>query len=360
MRFGPTGVAAQVGASKNGALADRSCEAHLSWGKQSLAVAVRAAQSDLDAFAVDVGLGSPVATFQVKDHIENCCSEYRLYSLTRPPRLLRTITGGSYFAAADTDLDGRVEIWSDDAAAIDGFEDLSPGEILPPPLILRLQRGRLQDVSAEFREYFDKQIEHLRGQLTQEQLTAFKKSDGRLLSATLGDAERMHSLRATKAEILEIVLLYVYSGRNADAWHSLADMWPASDVQRIRTEIMKLYDSGIRRQCETGIRENPARKKNRAAVLDLIGDETGQNKGIVQPQAILLEHPAPINSGDPGEIEINLLIDAAGKVRTANAHGKSNSGQELVEATKQWKFVPALQNGRAVACWQRILVSSKE
>jgi len=49
---------------------------------------------------------------------------YKIYSLREPPALLRSISGGEFFSAADTDLDGRVEIWTDDAASVTSFDNL--------------------------------------------------------------------------------------------------------------------------------------------------------------------------------------------------------------------------------------------
>ena len=125
----PTGVNVQVTAARTGELATRTCAATLSWEKHSLPVTASAPQVDLDSFGVDLGLGVPVATFQVKKSANDCCMEYQIYSLEKPPRLLRTLTGGDFFSAADTDLDGRVEIWTHDAASADSFENLSLGEL---------------------------------------------------------------------------------------------------------------------------------------------------------------------------------------------------------------------------------------
>jgi hypothetical protein len=129
-RFQSTGVTVQVGASRNGELATRNCEAVLTWKKHTLPIATSASQIDIDEFGADVGLGEPVVAFQVKKLERDCCREYQIYLLRAPPHLLQTITGGESFRAADTDLDGRVEIWTDDAAAVDGVESLSLGNWL--------------------------------------------------------------------------------------------------------------------------------------------------------------------------------------------------------------------------------------
>jgi len=146
-----TGVTVQVRAARTGELATRTCEATLAWNKDSLIIATNAPQIDVDTFGVDLGLGVPVTTFQVKKSGNGCCMEYQVYSLGRPPRLLRTVTGGDFFSAADTDLDGRVEIWTNDAAAVEGFENLGPAELdSAPTIVLRFAHGELLDASSEF------------------------------------------------------------------------------------------------------------------------------------------------------------------------------------------------------------------
>jgi hypothetical protein len=89
--------------------------------------------------------------------------EYRIYSLEKPPRLLRTITGGEFFTTSDVDLDGSVEIWTNDAAAVDGFENLALSELdSAPSVVFRFAHDRLVDVSAEFSSYFDDEIAGIR------------------------------------------------------------------------------------------------------------------------------------------------------------------------------------------------------
>src|ERR1039458_10268033 len=123
-----TGVKVHVGASHTGGpatLATRTCAATLNWENQQLLVASNASQLDLDAFGVDFGDGIPAAAFQVKKTDASCCVEYRIYSIEKPPRLLRTITGGEFFIASDIDLDGSIEIWTNDGALADGLVALS-------------------------------------------------------------------------------------------------------------------------------------------------------------------------------------------------------------------------------------------
>src|SRR5260370_16829024 len=93
------GVKVRVGAAKKDGLARRLCEAAMSWDQHHEVVATDAFQLDVDAFGVDLGVGAPVATLQVKKSSADCCMTYLIYSLQHPSRLLRTITGGASFSA---------------------------------------------------------------------------------------------------------------------------------------------------------------------------------------------------------------------------------------------------------------------
>src|SRR5205085_4218367 len=120
-----TGVTLHVGAARNGELATRACAATLSWGKQQVTVATGASQLDVDGFGIDLGFGVPVTALQMRQSAADCCMTYQIYSLKAPLHLLRSITGGDFFNASDRDLDGSVEIWTGDAAAVNGLENLT-------------------------------------------------------------------------------------------------------------------------------------------------------------------------------------------------------------------------------------------
>ncbi|MGH9502003.1 MAG: hypothetical protein ACRD20_04045 [Terriglobales bacterium] len=361
----PSGVAVRVKAARNGALATRACEATLGWNKDTLTVATLASQIDLDAWGVDLGLGVPVAAFQLKKSDADCCMEYQVYSLNKPPRLLRTITGGEFFNAADTDLDGRIEIWTNDAGAVRGFDNLTTIELEAPPLVLRFERGALLDVSSEFQDYFDRQIARMAKELDAEALRDFKSSDGKLSPNTPLPAERLHQLRGVKAKILGIVWCYLYSGREPQAWSSLAEMWPTEDVGRIRAAIVSARAKGISAQVDgvsTGI---PRKRNKRAPVFDAISESSGTRLEVVPPEPILLRHPPlpeiPDQDASPSELLLELVIDSAGKVRSAEPAGKATSADAvLIPAAAGWKFIPAFKDGRAVASRMRLAVSLRQ
>lgn len=365
-----TGVKVQVGAARSGELATRACQAELSWNKQKLVISAGAPRIDVDAFGADLGLGVPIVAIQVKKTAADCCMSYQIYSLQKPPRLLRAITGADSFRAADTDLDGRVEIWADDSAAVNGFENLDLRQLeFPPPLVLRFTNNQLLDVSAEFQPYFDQQIAKVRAELGAQELSAFKDSDG-------GD-----ELQDVKLKVLEIVWLYLYSGRQEQAWQSLADMWPADDVDRIRAAILDARSRGIRSQVDGVSTAAPAARKDHAEIFDGIrpagggaptvipmgrngrtrmlggiGDAEPAKPDLVLPQ--LIELWAPVSMGASTEVVLDLVIDSAGKVRSAAPVDAAKVlSADLLDAITDWKFIPAFKDARPVASKIRVAVS---
>jgi hypothetical protein len=365
-----TGVKVHVGASKIGELEARVCEAALSWSDQNLVVSDGAPDLDIDAFGVDLGLGPPVAAFQLRKSKAECCMEYKIYSLRSPPALLHSITGGEFFSSADTDLDGRVEIWTNDAASVEGFENFRLRDLdFAPPVVLRFVRGRLLDASSEFQSYFDQKIADERANLNPQDLGDFKNSDGKLASAAALPAGWLLQLRSVKMKVLEIVWSYLYSGREQEAWRSLAEMWPAADVDRIRAALSNARARGIRSQVDGVSTPVPPGHETHAKIFDgtttvlpLAGVTPKGVKPqpeIIPPKAILMERPPPVT---PLEIELaqaestlELVIDSAGKVRSVEALGSSESVDDgLIKSTSNWKFIPAYSAEEPVA--SRILL----
>jgi len=356
-------VTVTVGATKSRGLSTRTCEATLAWNKQAVTVSTNVAQVDLDAFGIDLGLGVPVAAFQIKNSANQCCTEYKLYSLDKSPRLLRTITGGGFFSAGDTDLDGRVEIWTTDAAAVNGLERLDLAELdSAPTLVLRFEERELYDVSSEFQTYFDRHIALRRKQLKPEDLRDFKSSDGILSVNAPAAAERTHRLRQVKIKILEIVWNYLYSGRETQAWSALAEMWPDGDVARIRAALVDARARGILAQVATAPSGRPAKKGKGVRIFDAEIQSSGGKTEVTPPVPILLRRPPPPESSNeaslPSEVLLELTIDSAGKVRSAEPAGNSKSlDAALLQATTVWKFIPARSADRPVASRMRLAIS---
>jgi hypothetical protein len=360
-----TGVKVRVGPARNEELEARVCEAALSWGEENLPVADAASQADIDVFGVDLGMGAPVVALQVKKSKAACCMEYKIYSLRAPPVLLRTLTGGDYFSAADTDLDGRIEIWTDDAAAVEGFDNLRLSDLdFAPPIVLRFVRGRLLDASSEFQAYYDQKIAEVRAKLSPQDLPDFKNSDGKLVSTASIPAVKLIQLRKVKLKTLEIVWSYLYSGREQEAWHSLAEMWPTADLERIRTALSNAHARGILSQVEGMSTPVRAGRENHAKIFDgttvvtatpgLTPKDVKPKQEITPPRAILMERPPPVTADEielaQTESALKLVIDSAGKVRSVEVVGDVQAVDEgLLKSTANWKFIPAFSQGQPVA-----------
>lgn len=380
-----TGVTVSVNATKVGGFSTHTCEASLGWDKDVMPVAQDSWEIDIDAMGANLGLNTPVAAFQIKNSAVDRFMTYKIYSLEMPPRLLRTITGGDWYSAGDTKLEGRTEIWTGDAGAVDGFEGIPLSSFdFAPTVVLRFEKQRLIDVSSEYQPYYDRQIAQLKSQLDEPALSAFMNSDGRLQVSTSLSMEKLHLLLTTKIKVLEIVWSYLYSGREQEAWQALAAMWPPADVDRIRGSILDAQARGIRRQVD-GIStpgHRPLRKHyaqifttateskgsvdmNSFRVTSLAPDMPGPASGLGERTPLTVDvGPEPIHLGTPlsdsgskprltSEVDLNLVIDAAGKVRSArlvNESEKGPVGDMLIGASAEWKFIPAFKDGRPVAC----------
>ncbi len=361
-----TGITVRVGAARNGGLAERLCEAALSWDNQNLVIADQAAQVDVDAFGVDLGFGVPVVAFQIKKSAGACCVDYQIYSLRKPPKLLQTISGGDFFSAADTDLDGAVEIWTDDAASVDGFDHLVVGQLdFAPTVVLRFTRGELFDVSSEFQSYFDDEIARIRTNLDDRDLRDFKASDGILAPPVPFSVEALHRrdyLQDVKIKVLEIVWAYLYSGREQEAWRVLAELWPAADADRVREAILNARGRGIRAQVHGVSTESNVPHKNSARIFDAITEMQKGKLEVTPPKPILLRRSAPLGPEEQGlamsELPLILVVDAAGKVRSAIPAANIRSFDAgMKSATANWKFIPAFKGTQAVASRMGFIVS---
>ncbi len=378
----PTGVTVRVGAVKSGGFATRACEAGLRWGNERAAVVQTAAQVDIDVLGADLGMGMPVVAFVVRPAEDDRRANYEIWSMEKKPRHLLTLTGGDSYRAVDAEFNGQVAIWTRDAAAVDGFDGLGRDDFSSPPMMaLRLEHGRLVDVSAWYRALYDGQINGLRRGVTAEELAEFRKSDGRLSSGSVGAVEEVR-LRKTKATVLEIVWAYLYSGRPGRAWAELESAWPAGDVARVRTAMVAARARGIETQvAKVASATLPPKWMERPALYEylkadpsqenggrlmygvpgvsghegpvLVKDEgsTGLYAADMEPKAILLWRPPPTVAEESlaqGVETVLLTIDAAGKVEAVTMLPRG-SDPELLQAANNWKFIPALVDGRPVA-----------
>lgn len=371
-----TGVTVNVNAVKTGELSTRKCDAKLTWTGGQLGVAARAEQVGIDVLGSDLGFRVPVVAFQVRASSADSQSEYRIYSLEKPPTLLRTIKGGSAFRAIDTHLHGHLEIWTDDTIAVDGFEDIPAANLdFAPTVVLRFENRRLVDVSSEFQAHYNQQIAEVRAHIDSHDLDDFKSTDGKLNLSTTHSGERLQRLLRVKTQALEIVWSYLYSDREREAWQALAAMWPAADIDRIHSLLASLHARGIVAQTE-----RPEHKTNLGALKPNVEiydiwkkDERGsgglsyssslgsgdlpREVPVIEPKSIVLRRSPESQQNlallDTNEL-LELVVDAAGKVHSARILNGTDTS--LVAATKSWQFIPAFRNGEPVACRFRLRV----
>lgn len=367
-----TGATVSVGPLRRGAFAERACAAKLRRGSEEITVASDAAQVGIDVLGADLGFGQPVVAFQIDESGDGTKRGYQIYSLVKPLRLLYTISGADAYAAADVDLDGQVEIWTDDASAIDGFEGVPLKSFdSSPTVVLRFERKQLVDVSAEFVSHYDAQISDLRERTERQELAEFKKSNGTLSLETPGASEASHCLARTKIKVLEIVWAYLYSGREAEAWSALQDMWPANDFNRIRMKITDARQRGILRNINRA--QTRSKHKHEVHIYDVTGgsgavsrnvlnpgggapDGADQESGVVQPKSIFLRRPPPdaVEQLRATDAVMELLVDAAGKVHSARM--LNGADKRWIQASAGWHFIPARREGSPVACRFRLSV----
>jgi hypothetical protein len=260
----------------------------------------------------------------------------------------------------------RVEIWTQDAAAMNGFENLDFSEFdFPPTIVLRFSHARLLDVSANFQANFDEEITRIRAGIGAQDLQDFRRSDGKLTNTLSVSTDRSHQLRMTKIKVLEIVCAYLYSGRQQDAWQSLAEMWPSSDIDRIRVAIANVRARGIHGQADDLSAGLAIDKKKRAQIFDAVHRSgSGDKVEVVPPQGILMQRPASSQiqqQGSEAEKLLDLVVDEAGKVRSAEPAGKVRwVDPELINAAFTWKFIPAFKDNHPVASRTRLDVSLRQ
>jgi len=383
-----TGVTVTVDATKRRGLAERSCEAALVSGNSRLTVVEGAAEVDVDLMGADLGLGGPVVAIQFRKSELEKRTTYEIYSLKKTPQLLRILRGSALFSAADYKLDGKIDIRTEDAAAVDGFEGIPLRSFdFVPPVFLRFEKQKLVDVSAEYGQEFDRRIAALKAELDRAALSEFRHSDGMLATGFTMPMEEYRALVMVKIRVLEIVWAYLYSGREDEAWHALSEMWPTADMDRIRVAMLDARKRGMRNQVDEVSTSGPRRVRQLAVfqqaatpvgngsvagvplkdnAMSLEGAESGGATGRSprdllrsvdsNPSAIYMREECvdgACSMTGRETVLLDLVVDDAGKVRSAkvdNATLKWPGVDALVKSVLRWKFIPATKMGHAVAC----------
>jgi hypothetical protein len=174
--------------------------------------------------------GDPEIVIEAYSGGAHCCWEYGFISLTAPPRTAK-IRNTHPFALRD--INGRPVLYTNDGA-FDYFE--APYAASPrADVFLQLHDAKFHDVGPELVPEYDRRIAEEKRLLPPEKLQAF------LASGSDPDWE-------VKSAVLTVVLEYLYSGREQEAWKVLAEMWPPGDRKRIQPAIVKARAGGLLRQ----------------------------------------------------------------------------------------------------------------
>jgi len=163
-----------------------------------------------------------------------CCYTYVFVSLGSTPQVLRALHN-QFPLTFERQGDGSLRI--DAQEGVFDYFLVPHQQAVIPRLVLQMEGSKLQDVSGRFAEIYDKQIEDARSQLVPADLEKFRKSN-------YGDRLFMDQV-STVRPVLTIVLNYLYSGREEKAWQALNELWPASDVARVKSLILERRARGL-------------------------------------------------------------------------------------------------------------------
>ena len=180
------------------------------------------------------GDGKPELIVQGYSGGAHCCYTYRIISLSSGLPLIREIHDQVPVLFVRRDA-GSTEIHAGDGV-FDYFL-LPHSDSVIPQIFLRLDGDKLVDISGEHVAEYDKQIEKAHSELGAADLDKLRKS-------TYNQNMLIDQLPTVK-KVLTIVLNYLYSGREDQAWLALGEMWPPADVERVKKLILERRSRGL-------------------------------------------------------------------------------------------------------------------
>jgi hypothetical protein len=168
----------------------------------------------------------------------HCCWTYSVIATNKNPHLVLQIENESAVAFADRDSDGKVELWASDGK-FDYFDGMSHADTYFPTIVLQINGRTVSDISPRFREYYDGEIAKAKDALTPDKLQPF--------SGARSKDEFPEYYERVAPRVLQVVLSYLYCGRQNDAYKALQQMWPIFDQQRVWQLILQTRAQGLRR-----------------------------------------------------------------------------------------------------------------
>jgi hypothetical protein len=180
------------------------------------------------------GDGAPEAVFDGFSGGQECCYTYWIVSLGNKPKVVHEIHNQVPLRFRKRS-DGGVEIRTGEGA-FDLFL-LPHGDSVIPEVTMRMEGSKLVDVSTQYEKEYDEKISGARSELSPESLEKFHRA--------VYTQKMFIDQAPTVKAVLTIVLNYLYSGRESEAWSALDAMWPPTDEQRVRTLILERRGRGL-------------------------------------------------------------------------------------------------------------------
>ncbi|MGB8412283.1 MAG: hypothetical protein WCE23_05600 [Candidatus Binatus sp.] len=166
---------------------------------------------------------------------------YTIASLGKRFEVLKEITNSDFVDFKSLEKNGPIYLITHDGK-LDAFlkNELHTDfyYVIKPDVILRLDDRKLLNASTCFARTYDAQTTAVREALTAHDIAQFLK------------APALEKNDGIKATILGLLLNYLYSGREQQAWQALHEMWPADDQERLKKALLAVYHTGILAQTD--------------------------------------------------------------------------------------------------------------
>lgn len=172
--------------------------------------------------------GNPALVLEGYSGGAHCCYTYQIVDLGEHPVILSPIQNQSPFFFFKDPASHQYRIMTSDGE-FDYFDNQCHACTPMPRVVLQVDASGLHNVSPQFEDQYDTEIAAARARIAQKDVTRFQIAD-------FDDARQI---------VLEIVLSYLYSGREQEAWQTLDEMWPAKDRHRIESLIVQTRAKGL-------------------------------------------------------------------------------------------------------------------
>ena len=305
--------------------------------------AAQAKTIDVHAVGLDLNRDNlPDLAFQTGPS-GDCCWTLNLLSLEERPRRIAEISNRFPFVRRDPVGHGAPEFSTQDGAFF-GFDGLTAEDLADlPSLVIQWDGAESVDVTSRYRLEYEQAASKAESQLTPERIDAFRGSDGKLE----GLGPERQSLGTTKGQVLGIILSYLYTGVEGQAWSRLEQFWPASDVPRIRKLLNETLQTGL----QSRLFHRPiAVNVNCPAPPDEPFYRVGN--GVAAPRGVYMRDPEYSEQARAekyqGTVVLWMVISSTGcvsKVQVDRALGLGLN-EKAIEAVRSRKFEPARQRRR--------------